>query len=133
MERQQIENLVREIHAARVRGDTDAMLANFSDQAVFRIVGAAHASPIAGQTVGVEELRKQLDTLVGAFEFQDQQIVSLLMDGPRIGVHSRVTVRAVASGETATTEVFDLIEFQDGRIASFTQFADTALAARLAS
>jgi ketosteroid isomerase-like protein len=46
-------------------------------------------------------------------------------------VHWRVTARAPASGQSAVTELFDLVEVKNGRIASFLEFCDTALAARM--
>jgi ketosteroid isomerase-like protein len=131
MERTRIEDLVKAIYAARVRGDAAAIVDRFADDAVFRIAGAPHASPVAVETVGTASLRKLLDGLIQAAEFKDHQILALLIDGSRVAVHSRVTVRSAAGGETAATELFDLLEFKDGRISSFTQFCDTALAARM--
>jgi ketosteroid isomerase-like protein len=46
-------------------------------------------------------------------------------------MHWRVQVRASPSGEAAETELVDLVAFRDGKILSFRQFADTALASRL--
>jgi ketosteroid isomerase-like protein len=132
MERTQIEGLLKSVYAARVRGDAGAIAENFADDAVFRIAGSPQASPVPCETVGAETLRGHLEQLIQAFEFKDHQVLDVLVDGARVGVHSRVTVRSTASGETATTELFDLLEFKDGRIASMTQFIDTALAARLA-
>ncbi len=48
--------------------------------------------------------------------------------GSKAAVHSRMTVRAKATGNVMETELFDLVEIRDGKIASFTQFFDTASA-----
>jgi ketosteroid isomerase-like protein len=40
-------------------------------------------------------------------------------------------MRSSVTGQTVETDLFDLIEMEDGRIASFLEFCDTALAARL--
>jgi len=133
MERSHIESVVRGVYAARVSGDAAAIVGQFTPDAVFRIAGSPQTSPVPVKTVGHSDLRQQLEQLIQAFEFRNHEILDVLVDGSRVGVHSRVTVRATATGETATTEFFDLIDFKDGRIASFTQFIDTALAARLAA
>ncbi len=69
--------------------------------------------------------------LIGAFEFRNHEIVSLIVDGPRAAVHTRVRVRAAGTGEEVTTEMVDLITVRDGKIVSFLEFCDTAMAAKL--
>ncbi len=133
MDRAQIEGLLNGVYAARIRGDAGGIVDKFADDAVFRISGSPQASPVPGEALGAADLRDRLEHLIRAFEFKDHKILAVLVDGERAGVHSRVTVRATANGKTATTDLFDLVEFKDGRIASFTQFVDTALAAHLAS
>jgi ketosteroid isomerase-like protein len=78
-----------------------------------------------------ESLRSAMAGLVGAFEFKDHQIVSLIVEGQKAAVHTRVRLRAAATGEEVTTEMVDLVEVRDGKIASFLEFCDTALAAKL--
>jgi ketosteroid isomerase-like protein len=46
-------------------------------------------------------------------------------------VHTRVRVRAAATGEEVTTDMVDLVTFREGKIASFLEFVDTALAAKM--
>jgi ketosteroid isomerase-like protein len=48
-------------------------------------------------------------------------------------VHWRVKVRSSVTGETADTQLIDIVEVKDGRIVSFVEFCDTALASRLMS
>ena len=54
-----------------------------------------------------------------------------VIEGSKAAVHWRSKVRSSLTGETVVTELFDLVEFEDGRISSFLQFCDTALAHRL--
>jgi ketosteroid isomerase-like protein len=130
-DRGQIEKTIRDAYAARVSGDAKKAAQYFTDDAEFRIAGEPTASPVAMKAVGAASVRDHLDKLIQAFEFSDHQILTMLVDGPRVAVHSRVTVRAKPKGPGGTTELMDLIEFRDGRIASFTQFCDTAFASRL--
>jgi ketosteroid isomerase-like protein len=120
MNRSEIERLLNALYAARVRGDAAAIVEKFANDAVFRIAGSPQASPVAAETLGARSLRNLLDQLIRAFEFKDHKILTLLIDGSRAAVLSRVTVRSVASGATATTEIFDLVEVADGRISSLT-------------
>ena len=46
-------------------------------------------------------------------------------------MHWRGKIRSTLTGEVVDTELVDLFELQDGRISSFVEFCDTALAARL--
>ncbi len=133
MDRAQVEQLVKKVYAARVRGDADGIVAGFAEDAVFRLSGSPQASAVAARADGAEGVRKQMAQFIQAFEFQRHEILAILVDGARAAVHSRITVRATATGQSAVTELCDLLEFKDGRIASFTQFADTALAAKLLS
>jgi ketosteroid isomerase-like protein len=130
-ERAAIEALLREAYAARVRGDVDATVRHFAEDAVFSLAGEKGASPIAMRCTNCEALRTALAGLIGAFEFRDHQIVSLIVEGPRAAVHTRVRVRATATGEEVTTEIVDLVTVRDGKIASFLESCDTALAAKL--
>jgi ketosteroid isomerase-like protein len=128
---QDVDKLIRDAYAARRLGDVDAVLACFTDQPVFAIAGSTDASPVACRADCSNSLRNALTQLVSAFEFVDQDIRSILVDGDKAAVHWHGRIRSSRTGEEADTEVLDLIRVENGKIASFTQFCDTALAARL--
>ena len=130
-DRAAIEAMLREAYAARVRGDVEATVRHFADDAVFALAGAADASPVAMRCTDCESLRGAMAGLIAAFEFKDHQILSLIVEGQQAAAHTRVRVRATASGEEVTTEMVDLITIRDGKIASFVEFVDTALAAKM--
>jgi ketosteroid isomerase-like protein len=114
-DRAAIEAMLREAYAARVRA----------------LAGAADASPVAMRCTDCESLRGAMAGLIAAFEVKDHQILSLIVEGQQAAAHTRVRVRATASGEEVTTEMVDLITIRDGKIASFVEFVDTALAAKM--
>jgi ketosteroid isomerase-like protein len=130
MDRASIESLVRDAYAARLRGDVEGACAHFADDAQFALAGA-ETSPVAVRCSDCETLRKVMSGLVAAFEFKDHEILSLIVEGPKAAVHSRALVRATGTGQEAWTEFADLVTVRDGKIASFVQFCDTALAARM--
>ena len=78
-------------------------------------------------------MRAAMAGLVGAFEFKSHDIVALVVEGDRAVAHTRVRVRAAATGEEAVTEMADIFTFKNGKIASFLEFCDTALAAKMAA
>jgi len=130
--RQDLEQVLRESYAARQRNDIDGIMKHFTSDARFAIAGSAQASPVAMRVGGAPAVRASLEHLIKAFLMPECRIISILIDGDRAAVHWRPKVQSATTGETVETEICDLIEFRDGKIASFLEFCDTAAAARLA-
>jgi ketosteroid isomerase-like protein len=64
---------------------------------------------------------------IASFEFVSREILSMIVEGDNASVHSRLEVRFVPKDKKFTTEVVDLIKFQDEKIVELVEFADTAL------
>jgi ketosteroid isomerase-like protein len=132
MDRQGMLRTIEEAYAARVRGDVDGVLRAFAPDADFRI-NATPSHPQLGQAArDADALRNALKQLIDAFAFTDAKIVDSVIEGSKAAVRTSVTVRARSTGKSAKTELLDLLEFRDGKIVSFAQFCDTALANHLA-
>ena len=78
-------------------------------------------------------MRAALSDLIEAFEFKNLEIIDSVVEGAKAAIRIRFTVTSRATGKTAVTESLDLIEFRDGKVASYTQFFDSAVATRLTS
>ena len=128
--RDAIERTLRDVYAARQRGDLDAIADLFAPHARFQMAGS-NASPVAVRVDGAEQYRPLLAGMIKTFEVLDHQVVSMLIDGSKAAVQWRARIRSTVTGETVETDLFDLVEMEDGRIRSFLEFCDTALAARL--
>ena len=128
--REDIERTLRDVYAARQRGDLDAIANIFTPHAKFHMAGS-NASPVAVRVEGAEQYRPLLAGMIKTFEVLDHQIVSMLIDGLKAAVQWHARMRSTVTGETVETDLFDLIEMEDGRIRSFLEFCDTALAARM--
>ena len=128
--RDDIERTLRDAYAARQLGDLDALGGIFAPHARFQMAGS-RASPVAALAEGAEQYRPLLAGMVKTFEVLDHKIVSMLIDGSKAAVQWRARVRSAITGETVETDLFDLIELEGGRIRSFFEFCDTALAARM--
>ncbi|HTT85354.1 MAG TPA: nuclear transport factor 2 family protein [Rhizomicrobium sp.] len=128
--RKAIEKLVRDVYAARKRGDYDAMAEMCAAGASLRLAGAAEHCAIAGTTRGRAALREQFAALA-QFAFANQKMLSLTVDGDHATVHWRASVTYKPTGKSAVTEFCDLWTVKNGKVASVIQFIDTALAGHM--
>jgi ketosteroid isomerase-like protein len=121
-DRLQVEQLVRELHAARVEGSLDRLCALYDEGARLRIAGSTDGKPIAIVASGIAEIRPWLSILVKTFRLTQYMILSLSVDLPRATAHWRVDINSKITGVVVPTELVDLIDVRGGRIASHTEF-----------
>ena len=123
--RASIESILDQAYAARRSNDAQAAAVLFAHDAMFGANGAPHA----------DRHTERLDALKGMFDAF--QVVGFeqrcrIIDPPRAVVHWRGKFRA-QNGKVGETDILDLIEVRDGRIAALTTFFDTAYANALAA
>lgn len=121
-DRHETERLLRDLYAARVKGDVPAVYEKFTPNARFQIAGASHSTPVAVTAVGASEYRPLLAIMMKTFKLSDEEIMSLLIDGSKAAVHWRAKIFSRLTGTTVLTELVDMIEIRDGRIGSYTEF-----------
>jgi ketosteroid isomerase-like protein len=129
--RADIEDMVREAYDRRLADDVDGTLEFFSPDADFRIAGGAVPGTPPMKASGRDQLHALLSQIVKTFVISDFRINSMQVDGDKVAVHWHAHMRSTVNGEEADTEIVDLIELRDGRIASFLEFCDTAMAQRM--
>ena len=122
LDRLQVEQLVRELHTARLAGDLERLCALYADEARLRIAGSTDGKPIAIAAIGSAEIRPWLSVLVKTFRLTQYTLLSLSIDVPRAAAHWRVDIHSKITGVVIPTELVDLIEVRDGRIASHIEF-----------
>jgi ketosteroid isomerase-like protein len=120
--RSEIDAIVRELYAARVSGDLERVFRLFSGNARFEIASASRGNPVAVHSSGIGEFRPLLTLLIKTFRITDQSFLSIIMDGPKAAVHWQAKVHSRITGTAVLTEFIDLIEVQDGLIASYLEF-----------
>jgi ketosteroid isomerase-like protein len=130
-DRGETEKLLKEAYAARKRGDVDGVCACFAENPTFTMAGSQQASPIAVCCTDGNALRSMMAGLIKTFEWRDHEILSMIIDGPKAAVHWRGRIRSTITGDEVVTELVDVMTVENGRIASLTEFCDTALAARM--
>ena len=121
-DRLEVERLLRELYAARLGGDLEALCRSFAKDARLDIAGTSYASPMAIKAAGLAEIRTWLALLVKTFQLSDQEILSMIIDGEAAAVHWRARIRSKITGATVLTELVDVIRVRDGRIASYIEF-----------
>jgi len=128
MDRSEIEAFVKKLYAARVAGDMDALEQAFDEKVKFQIAGSPEVSMIATAIEGRDAVLAMTQTMADSFAIEDFEILDLLIDGNKAAIRWRATIHQVAAGRSFTTEVANFLEIAEGRVVSFIEFLDTALA-----
>lgn len=118
-ERAAFEALLAQLYAARAAGALEPLCALFGADALFRISGSSDGKPIALSARGSQEVRTWLAVLVKTFRLSGHEILSTVIDGPRAAVHWRASINSRITGASVPTELVDVVEMRDGRIASY--------------
>jgi ketosteroid isomerase-like protein len=121
-ERVVAENLIRELHAARVRGDLAGLCRLFADRGNFSIAGASADKPIGIREDNLTAFRPWLSMMVKVFRLSDYELLSLVVEWPRATAHWRANINSKVTGITVLTELVDLVEIRDGLIWSYSEF-----------
>ena len=121
-ERLQVEELLRDLHAARVAADLERLCELFAREAHLRIAGTSDGKPIAIAASGMAQIRPWLSMLVKSFRMRDYRLLSVAIDGSRAAAHWRVDIDSKITGVSVPTELVDLVETDDGKITSLIEF-----------
>jgi len=127
MDRDAIMGLIDRAYEARRTEDIEGIIAAFHPDGKFELAGSKDVTAVAGVAKGHQELRTALSGLVRNFEFVQRDILSILIDGDRAAVHSRVKLRFVPKDKVVTTDLLDLWKIENGKIVELVEFADTAV------
>jgi len=122
MNRLEIEQLLKELHAARTEGQLDRLCALFAPDASFKIAGATDGKPIAITAHGTREIRTWLAVMLKTFKLSRYQLLSVVIDGARAAAHWRVDIHSKITGVVVPTELVDLVEVSEGRITAYREF-----------
>jgi ketosteroid isomerase-like protein len=126
-DRKTIEAVIDRCYAARQKGDIETLMSAFDPDAVFELAGSKELVAAAEAARGHQNIRTTMTGLIAVFDFIDRDIISIVIDGERAAVHSRVKIRFVPRDRTFTTDLLDSFHFRDGKIVELLEFADTAL------
>jgi len=119
MGRSEIDRLMRDFYAARMRGDLEAVCRSFLADAQLKIASASKVRPVAIRANGVEEIRPLMALLFKTFRLSDFAILAMTIDGAEVTVHWQANVRSKITRATVPTELADIVKLRDGFIADF--------------
>lgn len=121
-ERSQIEQLVKELHAARLAGDLERLCRLYAPDARLRIAGSSDGKPIAIDASRISNIRPWLSILVKTFRLSRYELLSLTIERAGAAAHWRVQIDSKITGISIPTELVDLIEVRNGLINSQIEF-----------
>ena len=122
MNRLEIEQLLKELYAARTEGQLDRLCSLFAPDASFKIAGASDGKPIAITARGTAEIRAWLSVMLKTFKLSRFQMLSEVIEGARAAAHWRVDIHSKITGVVVPTELVDLVEVSGGRITAYREF-----------
>ena len=121
-QRTEIEHLLRGLYAARAGGNLEGVCQAFADDVRFEIAGASPASRMAITAQGLAEARKWLTLLVKSFHISDLAILGMIIEDAKAAVQWRASIRSRITGIAVATDLVDLVQVRNGRIAIYTEF-----------
>jgi len=121
-DRSQVEQLVKELHAARMEGHLERLCAVFAPDARLRIAGSSDGKPIAIDASRIARIRPWLSILVKTFRLSRYQLLSMTIEGAAAAAPRRVDIESKITGIIVPTELVDLIEVRNGQISSQIEF-----------
>jgi len=132
--RNQIEDTLRTLWAARLQGDLEGTLKGVAEDAAFSLnARGTGEKSLSERSTGKAAIRPVLRQLIENWRFDDWKQISFLIDEEKALLHWTARVTCVPTGKSDNFDVFDLIKFQDGKIVDYHQSTDTALLMSLAA
>ncbi len=121
-ERQLAEQLIQQLHAARVGSDLAGMCRVFADDGRYEILGAGADKSIAIRANNLAEFRPWLSMMVKVFRLSNYQLLSLTVEMPRAVAHWRADIFSKVTGVTVPTELVDVVQLNEDSIATYSEF-----------
>jgi ketosteroid isomerase-like protein len=132
LDREGIERRVRALFHARKQGDSEGMLAEFSPNIVYEVVGSWDLYPFYGRREGIEAIRAMLLELAMEFENLGSTIHDILIDGERVAVRRTARLRHRGTNAIADVGIVDFLRFRNGLVIEISEYPDTATVGKLA-
>jgi ketosteroid isomerase-like protein len=116
------EQIIQQLHSARVGGDLAGMCRVFADDGRFEILGASADKPIAIRANDLAEFRPWLAMMVKVFRISNYDLLNLVVEWPRATAHWRADIYSKVTGVTVPTELVDVVQLNDECIVTYTEF-----------
>jgi len=124
--------LVERITVARIVGDFDYLESASAPDIIVKLIGAPDLFPYCGEYHGRRDARQALEQAHIEFSFHDMKLDHILIDGEKVAVRWRGTLRNRGTGASGHFEGFTHLIFEAGLIKEYFTFIDTAAMRALA-
>jgi ketosteroid isomerase-like protein len=116
------QQMIQQLHAARVGGDLAGICRVFAADGKFEILGASADKSIAIRAKDLAEFRPWLAMMVKVFRISNYQLLSLVVEWPRASAHWRADIYSKVTGVTVPTELVDVVLCSEEHIVTYTEF-----------
>jgi len=135
----QIASVDRELIALRVEAindrlvarDLPGLLAFFSDEVDFELIGNWSIFPSSGRGHGKEAWTRALATIYTEVENLGSTVHDVVIDGEWVALRRTTRLRNYGTGRVGDVEIADFLRFRDGLIVEITEIVDSQAIARL--
>jgi len=131
LDRDLIENLIRDIHQLGADAKFEAMEKYLAPQAEFEYIGDRSQFPFAGRYVGKSEIIDLYRAMNTEIEIINGALLDIMIDGNRAFSRRWVDVRHRGTGARESHEIWDTWKFRDGEVEKSVKLLDISAFERL--
>ena len=128
----EIADRIQGAYEALAISDIDLFLSAFTPDARWHLLANGAGLPFTGVHIGQVAIRRLISSIFREFTMRDFFIDDMIVGENSAAVRWSSLSTSIATGRQSQIDVFDHLVLQDGRIASLTQFFDTAAVAEAA-
>jgi len=114
-----------------VAKDLPGLIAFFSDEVVFELIGNWSIFPFSGQLRGKDAWESALTTIYTHVENLGSTVHEVVIDGDRVALRRTTRLRNYGTGRVGDVTIADFLRFRDGLVVEVTELVDSLAIARL--
>lgn len=131
VDRDFIASRLEAINNRLVARDLPGLLALFSDDVIFELIGNWSIFPSARRARGKEAWTRALTTIYTQVQNLGSTVNDVVIDGDFVALRRTTRLRNYGTGRVGDVEFADFLRFRDGLIVEITEIVDSLAIARL--
>lgn len=126
MDQSDARSFLTRFHDVRKRNDAGAILEFFVDEPEFCISGQCRPDSIAARHASTEDFKELVRHLTSTWAWINVDFHDIIVSGDLLISRYTLTLRHIPNDRQTETEIVDFMKMRDGKVASMTQYVDTA-------
>ncbi|MEL7163839.1 MAG: nuclear transport factor 2 family protein [Pseudomonadota bacterium] len=126
MDQSDAETFVARFHDVRKSNDAEAIMEFFVDQPEFCISGQCRATSIAARHEKTDDFTALAQHLTSTWSWINVVFHNIVVSDDLLITRYTLTVRHLPTDRQTETDIVDFMRMRDGKVASMTQYVDTA-------